>query len=479
MTVTKTKTGLSLWTLVMLIFVPTFGFNNITTNGVALGPAAVPSWILVCLLYFLPLTAIIAELASANKHKGGGLYSWIACSLGDRWAFFGTWSYFIANLFYLQYVFARIPVMASWALFGENRFDDQNVALLPYYSIVLCLVLTWIATRGVKKFSKLSNLGGKLTFLATGLFILLAFVAYFNGTPSATEWSRETVIPDFSTSYFATFSWLLFAVAGAEVAGTYINKVEDPVRTFPRGVLIATLLVGLAYIAGSLAVSLVASQEILAGAGLKDAIYVVHVILAENLGLNGKLVVQIFAAILLVTSIAAYVVWIESPIRAMFADVPENTFPRFLTTRDKDDSFSNALWTQSAVVIILIAIPLFGLTSIDAFFRLLTDLSALSLVIPYIILAAAFLVFRIKGSPGPFTMLRSNKLAITVASLTVIISIAGFFGAGIDYYMDAKSGGEAFRIILMTYGGPIILIALGYGLTHLPKRAGKAGNTSS
>ena len=98
----KHKTGLSLWTLVMLVFVPTFGFNNITTNGVALGPAAVPSWILVCLFYFLPLTAIIAELASANRHRGGGIYSWIACSLGDRWAFFGTWSYFIANLFYLQ-----------------------------------------------------------------------------------------------------------------------------------------------------------------------------------------------------------------------------------------------------------------------------------------------------------------------------------------------------------------------------------------
>jgi len=454
----------------MLIFVPTFGFMNITTNGVALGPAAVPSWILVCLFYFLPLTAIIAELASANKDKGGGIYSWIACSLGDRWAFFGTWSYFIANLFYLQFVFARIPVMASWALFGENRFGDENLELLPYYSIVLCIALTWIASRGVKKFSKLSDVGGKFTLLATGLFILFAFIAYFTGTPSATEWTAETVIPDFSISYFATFSWLLLAVAGAEVAGTYIEKVENPVRTFPRGVIIATLMVGLAYIIGSIAVSFVASHEVLADAGIKDAIYVVHVILAESIGLNGNLVVRIFAAILLVTSIAAYVVWIESPIRAMFADVPENTFPKFLTTKDESDSFSNALWTQSVVVIILIAIPLVGLSSIDAFFRLLTDLSALSLVIPYAILAVAFLVFRMQGPPGPFTMLRSNKLAIVVASSTVLVSIAAFFGAGLDYYVDAETGLEATKAILMTYGGPLVLIALGYGITHLTRR---------
>jgi len=55
---TMKKSKLSLWALVMLIFVPTFGFNNITTNAVALGPAAVTSWIIVCLLYFLPLIAL-------------------------------------------------------------------------------------------------------------------------------------------------------------------------------------------------------------------------------------------------------------------------------------------------------------------------------------------------------------------------------------------------------------------------------------
>ncbi len=470
MTAMKKTQGLSLWTLVMLIFVPTFGFNNITTNGVALGPAAVPSWLLVCLLYFLPLTAIIAELASANKHKGGGIYSWIAFSLGHKWAFFGTWSYFIANLFYLQFVFARLPVMASWALFGENRFGDHNVTLLPFLAILLCLALTWIASRGVKQFSRLSTWGGKFTFLTTGLFIFFAYLAYVTGTPSATEWTMETTMPDFSTSYFATFSWLLFAVAGAEVAGTYIHEVDQPIRNFPRGVIMATLLVGVAYILGSLAVSLVASPQALIDAGLKDAGYVVYLQLAESWGVSGKAVVQVYSAVLLVTSIAAYVVWIESPIRAMFAEVPQGTFPKILTTRDESGSFANALWIQAGVVVVLNALPLMGLTSIDALFRLLTDLSALSLVIPYIILAAAFLVFRLKNKPGPFTMMRSNKLATSVAVMTVLISIAGFFGAGIDYYVDAETGAAAAKAIIMTYGGPIVLIALGYGLTHFRKR---------
>jgi amino acid transporter len=478
MTEHKTAMGkphLGLWTLVMLIFVPTFGFNNITTNAVALGPAAVPSWFLVCVLYFLPLCAIIAELASVNQDKRGGLYNWIECSLGPHWAFFGTWSYYVSSLFYLQFVFARIPVMASWMLFGENRFTDQNVELLPSLSIFLCLALTWVAGRGVKQFSRLSSVGGKLTLLTTGLFLFFAFLGYVRGTPSATELNRETLVPDFSTTYFATFAWLLFAVSGAEVAGTYIHEVKNPVRNFPRGLLLATLFVGVSYVLGSLAVSLVAPPEALKEAGLKDAIYAVHMILAQNWGLSPTVVVRLYSAIYLVTSIAAYVVWIESPIRAMFAGVPKHTFPDFLVRKDAQGNFTNALWTQAAVVIVLMAVPLIGLDSIDGFFRLVTDLTSLSLVIPYIVLAVAYFVFRLRRRAAPFTLLRSNRVAIPIALVTVVISIAGFFGAGIEECVGADTHTKAITAILKTYGGPLLLIALGFGLRAASRARAKNG----
>ena len=461
---------LSLWTLVMLIFVPTFGFRNVTFNAVALGPASIPSWLIVALLFFLPLSAFIAELASANKERGGGIYSWIDSGLGEKWAFIGTWSYFIANLFYLQFVFSRIPVIASWAIFGENRFNDANTYLLPYMGIALCIILTWVATKGVRIFSKLSDVGGRFTIIMTFLFIVGAFLGVLFGKPSATEFTAESVIPNFNFAYFATFSWLLLAVAGAEVAGTYIDEVDQPQKNFPRGVFIATAFVAIAYVVGSIALCLVASPEIIKEAGLKDAEYVVYKMLAENFGLPAGLIVQFYALVLVVTGIAAYVVWMESPIRAMFADVPEGTFPKFLTKKDNEGSLTNALWTQCLVVVILIAIPLLGLESIDKFFRLITDLSSLSLVIPYIVLVAAYLAFRHKGKEAPFTMFKSNQIAYVVAGITFFLSIAGFFGAGLDYFMAAESTGEGIKLVLQTYGGPIILIIAGYAITLVSKR---------
>ncbi|WDU82716.1 hypothetical protein PWK10_14405 [Caloramator sp. Dgby_cultured_2] len=271
-----------------------------------------------------------------------------------------------------------------------------------------------------------------------------------------------------------------FAVAGAEVAGTYIKDVDNPKKTFPKAVIIATVLIALAYVIGSVAVCLVISPEALQEANLKNAGYVVYQTLAQNFGINGKIVVQIYAAILTITSIAAYIVWIESPIRAMFAEVPEGTFPKFLTEKDENGTLKKALWAQCALVIIMIIVPLLGLDSIDAFFRILTDLSSLSLVVPYIVLIAAYIVFRLKGKEAPFTFFKSNTTAMIFSWIALILSIAGFFGAGLDYVMGSETTKEAAILIFKTYGGPVILIILGYVLVFFTRLANKnASKTQS
>ena len=466
---------LGLWTLVMLIFVPTFGFGNIASNAVALGPAAIPSWLIVSLLFFLPLSVMIAELASANKDKEGGLYSWIECSIGPKWAFIGTWSYFVANLFYLQMVFARIPVMVSWALFGENRFNDANAYMLPWIALGLAIALTFIATTGVKRFSKISDLGGKLTLAVTVIFILFAVVGVLVGRqPSATVFTAESVIPKFDANYFSTFSWLILAVAGAEVAGTYIKDVDNPKKVFPKAVILATIFIAGAYVLGSLAICLVASPELIAEAGVKDAGYVVYKILAENWGLNGKILIQIYAGILSISSIAAYVVWLESPIRAMFSEVPEGTFPKFLTKKREDGTMVNALWVQCGILLVLIIVPLAGLNSIDEFFNLLITLSSLSLAIPYIVLAAAYLTFRLKGNVPPFVMLKSKAAVVIASTVVFILGVLAFFGAGWGEIAEATSLREAMVPILKNYGGPVGFIIFGFLITYLTKKVTKS-----
>lgn len=464
------KKKIGLWSLVMMIFVPTFNFINIASNAVYLGPAAIPSWIIVSLLFFLPLCGIIAEMASANRDKDGGIYTWVNSAIGEQWAFIGTWSYFIGILFFLQMAFSRIPVAASWAILGRNIFNDSNAYLLPILSILICISMTYIATIGVKKFSRLSDFGGRFTLAATFIFVLMAIMGFLIGKPSATVFSADTLIPKFNVSYFATFSWLLFAVSGAEVAGTYIKEIENPKKIFPKAMVRGTALIALSYILGSVAIQLIASPKVLQEAGLKDAAFVAYYVLADSFGLSGKLVVQLYAAINLITSIAAYIIWMESPIRAMFSEVPEGTFPKFLTVKREDGTLVNALWTQCLILVVLIAIPLFGLNSIDNFFKLLADLSALTVVIPYIILSIAYIAFRRNNKDMDFKFFKSDWVAYTLAMITFVLACAGFLGAGLDYVVGS-TGKEAIALIIKTYGGPVILITIGLVIKYFNKKA--------
>lgn len=112
--------------------------------------------------------------------------------------------------------------------------------------------MTYIANIGVNKFSKLADFGGEFTLAAIVIFIVMALVGYFSGTPSATQFTTETVIREFSLKYFYTFSWVLFEVSGSEVAATYIIQTENPKKNLPKAMIIATIFITLSYILGSI-----------------------------------------------------------------------------------------------------------------------------------------------------------------------------------------------------------------------------------
>ena len=64
---------MSVVTVSMIIVVTTFGLANVIDNLVELGLAAIPSWIVVGFLYFLPLALILAEFASDTTDEQGGI----------------------------------------------------------------------------------------------------------------------------------------------------------------------------------------------------------------------------------------------------------------------------------------------------------------------------------------------------------------------------------------------------------------------
>jgi amino acid transporter len=453
----------------MIIVVTTFGLANVIDNLVELGLAAIPSWIVVGFLYFLPLALILAEFASDTTDEQGGIYNYMERGLGPTWAFVGTWSYFVANLMYLQSVFTRLPIRVSLAVTGKDVFETATV-LLPVLAVVICVAATYLSTRGVRIFSHLSNWVGKGTLALVGALVVIPLGAIaFGALESRTGFSRDAMTPAFDLRYFSTFSWLLFAVAGAEVAAPYVKETRDPQRGFPRAILFSTLLIGAIYILATVAVAvLMPLGELTKATGLYD----IWVPLAELCHLPAPLVARACMTFLVLGSIAAYVIWMESPIRAMFAEVPKGTFPYTLTRRDEHGTHHEALWAQAIVVSVLILVPLVsiftGTQGSERFIGLLNDLASLSLVVPYVFIALAYIQARRRGMNAPFQAVHSTRAAIAIGVLVLAISALGYFGAGLYALLEPPVD---WVYVAVVYGGPILLIFLGLGLRYVSLKA--------
>ena len=93
-------------------------------------------------------------------------------------------------------------------------------------------------------------------------------------------------------------------------------------------------------------------------------------------------------------------------------------------------------------------------------------------MVPYVVLICAFISFRKHNKDLDFKFFKSDALAYTVAGIALVLSCAGFFGAGLQDIVGS-SGNEATILIIKTYGGPVILMALGLVLRSLSEKSYK------
>ena len=84
------KKKIKLFGLVMMIFSTIFGFANSTVAYEQMGYGSIMWYILAAIFFFLPSALMLAEYGAAFKEAKGGIYSWLAGSVGEKIAFIGT-----------------------------------------------------------------------------------------------------------------------------------------------------------------------------------------------------------------------------------------------------------------------------------------------------------------------------------------------------------------------------------------------------
>lgn len=172
------------WALIMMSILMLYSFGNITSNYVGLGWSAAPAFIAAILLYLLPFSFIIAELATLKlaKNSNAGFMKWIEAGIGRKMAFITAYMFWFANLFYFVGSTPGSITNAAYGIFGKDMTGGNTFnAMLPYLTVLLFAGITWISTWKLKNMSIITSFGGSVTLFLTFLFFAIAAVGLFAG----------------------------------------------------------------------------------------------------------------------------------------------------------------------------------------------------------------------------------------------------------------------------------------------------------
>lgn len=108
------KKKITLVGLILMVFTTIYGFANTTVAYDQMGYASIIWYVLAALFFMLPSSLMFAEYGSAFKDAHGGIYSWLAESIGERLAFIGTfiwlssWIIWMVSTSFMSLVTAEI-----------------------------------------------------------------------------------------------------------------------------------------------------------------------------------------------------------------------------------------------------------------------------------------------------------------------------------------------------------------------------------
>lgn len=445
---------MSMWGLVLMIFAAIYGLGNTTVGFYQMGYGAMLWYVLGALLFFIPSSLMFAEYGSALKDSQGGIYSWLQASIGEKPAFIGAFIWYAAWVIWLVTNFSTISVSISGAIFGKDTtqawhlFGLTSNQTLGLIGIALLVFATFVSTRGFDKIEKIASFCGTF-IIGVAIFFLIVSAIYLMvvhghlAQSLTTQSMVKSPNPAFGSpiALMSFFVYAVFAYGGMETMGSTIDKVKDPDKNFPRGIVIAAIGMIVIYCVGVLAWGVTANwHRVLSGSNVD--LGNITLVLMSNLGYS-------IAHTLFHTSVATAKIWglwadriigieeilsifgaifilIYSPLKTMIIGTPQRLWPSKLTKLNEHGMPATAMWCQTVMVVLIILGVSFGGKSAQAFYTVLQDMNNVTTSVPYLFLIAAFPFFKKRQDlERPFEIYTNRSLTVAVSFISWITIFMG------------------------------------------------------
>lgn len=474
------KQKLTLVSLILMIFTSVFGFTNICRAFYLMGYASILWYILAAVTFFLPFAFMLSEYGAAFKDSKGGIYSWMAESFNPKFAFIGTFMWYASYIIWMVNVGSGIWIPLSNAIFGVDKtqqwtpFGLSGVQTLGILGILWIIMITFVSSKGLSGIKKITSIGGSaVALINVVLFIGGLAILLLNGEMAQplTAEAFFTSPNENYTTMIQVFSFLVFAIfayGGLEVVGGLVDETENAEKTFPKGVTIFAIVIAIGYAVGifmmgaftnwNFAFTQFPDAEVTLGNVAYIAMNNMGYQLGHALNLSeaaavtmGVWVSRYMGLSMFLALTGAFFTLTFSPLKQLIEGTPKEVWPEFLT-KSKNNMPINAMKVQAAIVIAIIAAVSFGGKSAQQFFSVLVSMTNVSMTLPYMFLAVAFIGFKKKQEIAkPFEIYKSQTSAnLAVAVVTFVVGFANVFTI-IQPAMDGHLSDTIYSIL-----GPVI-----------------------
>ncbi len=393
--------------LAFMAFSTVWGFGNVVNGFVWFnGIQVIFSWIFMFALYFVPYALMVGELGSAFKNAGGGVSSWIRETMGTKIAYYAGWTYWACHITYIASKPSGGLKALSWVIFRSAELYDRLPSIyIQLITFALLLIFCYVASRGLNPLKKMATLAGSSMFVMSLLYIVMMFAAPAINPKAdyvSLDFSLKNLIPNFRLEYFTSLSILVFAVGGCEKISPYVNKVENPSKGFPKGMIALAIMVVVCAMLGTIAMGMMfdptvinASEESFNSYAANGA-YWAFQRLGQYYGIGDTLLV-IYALCNMIGQFAVLIMSIDAPLRMLLDNEDTKQFiPKKLLKQNDVGAYTNGI-IMVAVLSGSIILAQSFVPGAAAVLKQLTKLNSVCMPLRYLWVFAAYIALRKAG----------------------------------------------------------------------------------
>lgn len=416
-------------------------------------------YLFAAVVFLIPTSMVAAELAAMFAGKQGGVFRWVGEAFGERMGFVAIFLQWFQNTIWFPTVLTFGAV--SLAFIGDNTASDAVLASNRVFTLVVVLVIYWLATfislKGLGWVGKVSRFGAIVgTIIPAGLLIIFGVIYIASGGHNYMDMSGS-FLPDLSNfNNLVLASSIFLFYGGMEMMGVHVMEVKNPTRNYPKAIFIGSLATVAIFVLGTFALGFVIPADKI---NLTQSLLVGFDNYFEYLKISWA--GPVMAIALAFGVLAGVLTWVAGPSRGIFTVGKAGYLPPFFQKTNKNGVQRNILLVQGGMVTVL-GLLFVALPSVQSFYQILSQLTVLLYLIMYLMMfsAAIFLRYKLKDVERPFRIGgKSNCLIWIVSGMGFLGSLLAFV---LSFVMPEMFVGQISSSLWwgVLIGGSVVIVAL-------------------